>query len=299
MRVFVTGGTGYIGSAVVRELARAGHQVTGLVRSRERRAALERLGASAVEGTLATPDAWRDAAAGHEALVHMAFDYSSGPATDRSAVEGVLGAAARGGTRVVVYTSGVWVLGDTGEAGVDESASTSHPAAGVAWRPAHERMVLDAATDRLATAVIRPGLVYGGQGGLMAMLLFGPAVTEGAALTIGEGRNHWPFVHREDLAVLYRLTVEKAARGVVHGVDNVPVRQADAARAASEAAGKGGKLRAMPLEEARARWGAMADALAMNQVVRTRRAAELGWRPAHPPFPAAAKAAFSEFTAGA
>lgn len=297
MRVFVTGGTGYVGSAVVRALVAAGHEVTSLARSAEKEAALAGLGARAVRGDLADAAGIGYAARDHDALVHAAMDYGLGPAADRAALEALLGAARVGSkARLLIYTSGVWVLGDTGPAGADESAPVDHPAEAVAWRPAHERLALDASDQRLVTAVVRPGLVYGGKGGLVGAL-FQSAVAEGASAVVGEGGNHWPLVHRDDLAQLYRLILEERASGIFHGVDSEAPTQRDVARAASAAAGKSGAVREVPLEEARKAMGPVADALAMDQVVREKASFRLGWRPGWSGFLARAADAFAEWRA--
>lgn len=296
MRVFVTGGTGYVGSAVVRALVGAGHRVASLSRSPERDAAVVALGAEPVRGSL--PDLPRLAGrlSEHDALVHVAMDYGLGPPADRAALEALLAAArAAGEPRSVVYTSGVWVLGETsGPTG--EDGSTARPAAAVAWRPAHEKLVLDAASGSLATAVVRPGIVWGEKRGLLIGFMES-ARKDGAAAHVGNGQNRWPPVHREDLAALYRLVVERRARGIYHGVDGTAPRVAEIARALSEAAGAKGATRSIPIEEARKSMGPMADALAMDQVVVATRSAELGWKPRRPAFPGAARTALAEWTA--
>ncbi|BDG10484.1 NAD-dependent epimerase/dehydratase family protein [Anaeromyxobacter paludicola] len=297
MRVFVTGGTGYVGSAVVRALVEAGHEVTSLARSAAKEAALSRLGARAIRGDLSDPAGIARAARGSDGFVHAAMDYGLGPPADRAALEALLEAARQGeGPRVLVYTSGVWVLGDTGPEGADESTAITHPAAAVAWRPAHEQLALGAAAGGLVTAVIRPGMVYGGKGGLLAPF-FETAVKDGAAAFVGEGRNRWSLVHREDLARLYLRVLESRASGVYHGVDGEAPTLADLARAASQAAGKEGAVRPVPLEEARRGMGPMADALALDQVVRGEASQRLGWRPAWSGFLARARDAFREWAA--
>lgn len=299
MRIFITGGTGYIGSAVVAALVKAGHEVSGLVRSAESARVLEAMGGRAVEGDLKDGSTYAAAAAKAEALVHAAFEYSArGVEADRTAVDTLLDAARRT-KALVLYTSGCWVLGNTGDGPADESASTERAAELVAWRPAHERAVLEAgdAAGGPATAVIRPGMVYGGRGGL-ASHLFESAVETGAAEYVGDGANRWSMVHREDLADLYRLVVERTARGIFHGVDGHAARVAEAARAASEAAGKGGATRSVPLEEARRKLGPVADALCLDQVLAAPRSAELGWRPARASFVETAPASFAEWRRG-
>ena len=298
MRVFVTGGTGYIGSAVVHELVSAGHEVTGLVRNDAAMARLAGMGAAAARGELHDPSSYAAVAEKHDAIVHMAFDYSrEGITADRAALEALLYTAADADRpRALIYTSGVWVLGNTGTV-ADEGASTANAAAVSAWRPAHERLALEENGPRLATAVIRPGMVYGGRGGLVTPF-FETAAHEGAARVIGDGKNRWSLVHRADLARLYRLVLEKAATGIFHGVDGVPLPTGELARHASLAAGKGGAVRHVPPEEARRSMGAMVDALLLDQAVIGRRAVDLGWRPDRPSFLERVGDAYKEWMAG-
>jgi nucleoside-diphosphate-sugar epimerase len=294
MRVFVTGATGYVGGAVVKALVRAGHEVTGLSRSAERDGAVLALGAKPLRGELGALGQLGPALRGHDALVHAAVDYGLGPPADREAVDALLAAArAMGRPVVVVYTSGVWVLGEA-KAPASESTAVDKPAAAVAWRPAHERAILGAATPDLATAVVRPGMVFGERRGLISPW-FEQAKTTGAAQIVGDGQNRWAFVHRDDLAELYRAVVERRARGVFHGVDGAAPRVAEAAAAASRAAGCGA-IRSTSIEDARREMGPMADALALDQVVVSARAAEVGWKPRHPPLPLDAASAFREWS---
>jgi len=293
MRVFVTGATGYIGSAVVSCLVRAGHEVVGLVRRADQEPALRASGAVAVPGDLKSPASWTRVAAECHAAVHAAFDRTDGPAADARAVEALLDAMRDGRSqRTFVYTSGVWVLGDTGIEPADESRPVS-PAALVAWRPAQERRVLEAGGTKLASAVIRAGIVFGGRGG-MVQDFFDTARRDGAAVYPGDGANRWSLVHRDDLAELCRRALERRSRGVFHGVDGHPVPVAQIARACSEAAGRGGAVRSVPLAEARQKLGAYADALALDQAVVSSRAPEVGWRPLRPAFPQAAALALAE-----
>lgn len=299
MKVFVTGPTGYIGRAVVRELVEAGHEVTGLLRSAEKRKLLsDELGAVPVFGDMAIPASYRSLAQDHDALIHAGFQGSGDTVgVDRTALDALLDAA-RIGNRpsVVLYTSGCWVVGDTEGVVVDESAPTDAPAEAVAWRPAHERIALDAGTEGFATAVLRPGIVYGGEGGLTADF-FTSAEEDGAAAFVEDGRQHWSLVHREDLARLYRLVLEEGASGIIHGVDGEPVPVVEAARAASRAAGAGGRVREVPMDEAREQMGLVADALAMDQRLAAPRAAELGWEPERASFVEAAPEAYRQWRA--
>jgi nucleoside-diphosphate-sugar epimerase len=296
MRVFVTGATGFIGRHLVRELRAAGHDVTGLARSAEKGKALERHGARAAIGDLKDPSTYATVAAEHDAAVHAAMEYSAETLhADRAAIDTLLGASGAGGPlRHVVYTSGIWVLGSTGDTPAYEDAATDHPAALVAWRVEHEKRVLAAAGGDLATAVIRPGMVYGHEGSMIASY-FASAQKSGAAQVVGDGANRIPMIHVDDLARLYRAILEHRAQGVFHAVDGHPVALLEVARAASSAAGKEGATRSLSLEEARQKMGPVADAVVLDQIVLTRRSAEVGWEPRRGPFLDEVGRAFEEW----
>jgi nucleoside-diphosphate-sugar epimerase len=278
MKVFVTGASGYVGTAIVAALVRAGHQVTGQHQAPGSEAALRKAGATPVRAALGSFAALVPQLAQQDAVIHTAADYQ--PPHDREAIDALLaGARAAGRPYFVLYTSGVWVLGER-TTPVAEDAPCDHPAAAVAWRVAHEQLVLEAKQGPIATAVIRPGMVFGGRGGMFSSWMES-ATKEGAAAFVGTGRQRWSYVHHEDLAELYRAVLEKRAAGIFHGVDGRAEPVGDAARAIAAAAGKSGAVRAIPVEEARKMLGPMADALAMDQVVATARAREVGWAPRH------------------
>lgn len=297
MRVFLTGASGYIGSAVARELISAGHEVTGMHHSPASADRLRALGAQPVQGDLAKPETYAEVAAGHEVLIHLAMDYGRPADLDQAAVDTLIEAARSHWMRDahLIYTSGCWVLGETGNGPADEETPLDHPAAVVAWRPAHEERVLAQTGEGagLTPTVVRPGIVYGGKRGLVTPM-FASAAEEGATRHIGDGANRWSLVHREDLAVLYRLIVDARAAGIFHGVDGHPMRVIEVARAASEAAGAGGKTRSVSLEEARESFGPAADALVLDQALVSARSAEIGWKPAHRSFVLGAIAAWRE-----
>lgn len=294
MRIFVTGATGYIGSAVVRELVEAEHHVTGLTRLAEKASYLEDMGAEPLVGDLRDADSYRDGMMTSDALVHLAAEHSEARvAVDRMAVDAMLGAAADGPARVIVYTSGCYVLGETGSEPANEDASTAGAPELVAWRPAHEDRILEASYDDLSASVIRPGMVYGGKSGSFAGF-FASAERKGAAEFVGDGANRWSPVYRGDVARLYRMVIEAEARGIFHCAET-PALVGELAMAASRAAGADGATRRIRLEDARQEMGATADALTMDQVVGCRRAAEFGWAPQHAPFLESAEAVYAEW----
>jgi nucleoside-diphosphate-sugar epimerase len=298
MRVFLTGATGYVGGAVAAAFLRAGHEVAGLARSETSAATLSRHGVTPIAGRMQEPASWQDRVREYDTLIHAAVDDRADVASaDRAAVEGLIHAARSGqGPRSLIFTSGVWVLGMTGDEPADESASTDHPAAIVAWRPAHEALVLEQESPDLSTAVIRPGMIYGGSGGT-ATRFFSSAEREGAAVYMGDGTNRWSMVHLDDVARLYLEVAGSRGRGIFHAVDGTPLRVAEVARAASEAAGCGGRTRSQPLDEVRRRMGIAADAYVLDQVVSAPRAHALGWRPRHASFAEGARAAYGEWKA--
>jgi nucleoside-diphosphate-sugar epimerase len=277
MRIFLTGGTGYIGGAVLDAAHRAGHQVTALVRDARKARKLQKIGATAVVGDLGQPDAWREAASGHDAYVHAGFESSPrGADVDRIAVEALISIAMKSnvGTPVVV-TSDLWMLGSTRTA-ADEGAPLNPPAH-LAWRPGRERMLLDAPVIR--PIVIRPGIVYGGGRGIMCDLL--RSGTNGIVRIIGEGRNHWACVYARDLADLYmKVLASPDAAGVYHASDEADETVLDIVEALGRITTHKPDIRFVRIEEARVKIGPQADALALDQIVRGPRARALGWTPA-------------------
>ena len=279
MRVFLTGATGYIGSAVADRLRAGGHQVAGLARSEDAATRLETAGLIPVRGDFSDPGSVAAAARGADAVISTATTYD--PAIDGPAIDAILDALA-GSNKPFIYTSGIWSHGDTGGKVVDET-SPPRPAELVRWRQGVEERVLEGQQRGIRTVVIRPAIVYGRGGGIPAGFV-DTAQKQGAAQYVGTGKNRWPFVHVDDLADLYLLALEKAPPGTlllgVHG-RSYPVREV--AEAASRGAGAGGKTAAWPLEQAREKLGGYADALVLDQQASGRRAEELlGWRPYRP-----------------
>lgn len=278
MRIFLTGATGYIGSAALDALVRAGHDVTAIVRTPEKAKGVEARGAHPVVGDLSNPDSYRQEAEDHDGYVLAAVDHSARKVdVDRSSIETLVALArARRPPTVLIYTSGVWVIGKAVHPAHEDVPV--NPSANVAFRPAHERLVLDAAGHGLRTAVVRPGIVYGGGSGIIGDLF--KDASNGLIRVIGEGENRWPLVYDRDLASLYvRLVGQTEASGIYHANDEGDERVNDIVNDIAAHMPVRPDVRHVPMEEARHKFGPVADAMALDQVVRSPRAHALGWVP--------------------
>ncbi|MFC9440328.1 SDR family oxidoreductase [Nocardia sp. NPDC057030] len=229
MRIFVTGASGFIGSAVVPELIGAGHEVVGLARSDGSAAALTAAGAAVHRGELDDPDSLRAGATAADGVIHLAFihdftDFAGSVRADVRAIE-ALGSALAGSGRPLVIASGMLGLP---AAHVATEADTPPPDSPAAPRYAGTRAALDLAASGVRSAALRlPPSVHGdGDRGFVPTLIE-IARAKGVSGYVGDGTDHWPAVHRLDAAQLFRLAVERAPAGsVLHGAaeEGVPTR---------------------------------------------------------------------------
>ncbi|MBI2214435.1 MAG: NAD-dependent epimerase/dehydratase family protein [Acidobacteria bacterium] len=277
MKIFITGATGYIGSAVALGLRADGHDVTALARPGRDTSTLRNAGVKFVEGDLESILDRLAVIREHDVYVHAAQSMDANKIqNDENAVEALT--RFRDGNRYFIYTSGVWVLGNAGPA-VDDEAMPPDPIELVAWRPRHERVVLEAGREGFDTAVIRPGCVYGQSQSLLRPWF--EAAREGKPLEIvGSGKNRWAMVGLSDLVDCYRRAIEQRATGILHAVDDSRATLREMADAIVATRRSSSSITAVAPDAARATMGPFADALLLDQNVSSAWTRQhLGWSP--------------------
>jgi nucleoside-diphosphate-sugar epimerase len=283
MRIFVTGATGFIGSAIVSELINAGHRVLGLARSDKGSASLAAVGADVLRGSLEDPDSLRSGAANSDGVIHTAFnhDFSKFAANcevDRRAIE-ALGSALAGSDRPLIVTSGTGAIAPgrlATEDDVPAFSSTSFPRVS-------EQTAASLAARGVRASVVRLPQVHDRVKQGLVTYMIALAREKGVSAFVGDGLNRWPAVRLLDAAHLYRLVLEKGSAGVrYHAVaeEGVPLREI------ADAIGRGLKVPvvAMSTEEAAQHFGFLGffvglDGPASSALTQER----LGWRPTMQP----------------
>jgi len=274
MNIFLTGGTGYIGSSVLDRLIGAGHSVTALVRSEKSGSDVEKRGAHPVLGDICDTPWLTGAIAAADAVIHTASpgDETS-ESVDRSVVAAVTAAFA-GTNRLFLYTSGIWLYG-SGSAITEESPFA--PPALTAWRPSVESLISE---SDLTWTIVVPAVVYGHGRGIPALLGSAPRTPAGELTVIGDGHQHWTSVHVDDLADLYLTLVN---RGFGSGYVIGAASESPTVLELGTAAAQGGPVIGEGAEASRTRLGeAFADALLLDQQAVPTKAHSLGWHPSGP-----------------
>jgi nucleoside-diphosphate-sugar epimerase len=280
MRVFVTGASGWIGSAVLPELIGAGHQVVGLARSDSAAAIIAAAGGEVLRGDLDDLDTQRTGAVDSDGVIHLAFihdfsDFEASAAADRRAIE-TMGAALEGSGKPLVIASGTPALPGRVATERDEPS----PASPVARRGENAQAALDMAARGVRSCVVGlPRTVHGDgdrHGFIARMIAF--ARDKGVSGYVGDGSSRWPAVHVLDAAHLFRLAVEQAPAGSrLHAVgdEGVPIRDI--------AAVIGRHLNVPTASVAAQDYGFLGQVLAIDQPASAIQTRELlGWRPVQP-----------------
>jgi nucleoside-diphosphate-sugar epimerase len=277
MRVFITGATGFIGSAVVQDLINAGHQVLGLARSDAGAKSLVAAGAEVHRGDLEDLESLRSGAAKSDGVIHTAFihdfsKFAENCEIDRRAIE-ALGDALAGSNRPLIVTSGMFASTED-----DAAPSSSNAPPRVS-----EQTAVSIVARGVCASVVRVPQVHDRDKQGVVTYMIALAREKGVSAYVGDGLNRWPAVHRLDAAPLYRLALEKGSAGTrYHAVaeEGVPVREI------AEAIGRGLKIPvvAIPPEKAAGHFGwlgffAARDAPASSALTRQR----LGWHPTDKP----------------
>ena len=278
MRVFVTGATGFIGSAIVAELIAAGHKVLGLARSDAAAASLAAAGVAVHRGSLEHPDSLRSAVAAADGVIHTAFNHDfsrwkENCETDRRVIE-TLGSALARSDRPLIVTSGTGLL-RAGQRGTEDDLPAS-----TVPRVASEEAAASVAALGVHVSLVRlPPTVHGEGDHGFVPLLIGLAREKQVSAYVGEGSNRWAAVHRLDAAHLYRLALEKgSAAARYHGVaeEGVPFRDVAAVIARRLEV----PLVSQSAEEANSHFGWFAHFAALDTPAPSRRTRELlGWQP--------------------
>jgi nucleoside-diphosphate-sugar epimerase len=282
MRVLVLGGTGSIGTPLVRELVQHGHEVLALARSQASETRLSGLGALPIPGDISSPDRWLGELPPLEALVHVAATFTEEEESiDRRLLEELLPLWSEPPPkRRFIYTGGCWLFGATdGRVATEETPFNPLPA--FAWSVPHLRRVLG--TSGMVPIVIHPAMVYEASGGIFRRFYEDALHRDAVRIVAGE-HVRWPLVHAEDLAVLYRLALESGAAGesyIGSAVEGLPV-----GRIARAYARRFGTPRRDPEVISEAEFarelGPWARGYALDQLLSGEKARRcLGWEPRH------------------
>jgi nucleoside-diphosphate-sugar epimerase len=277
MKVFVTGASGFVGSAVVQELQQAGHQVLGLARSEASAQALTAAGAEVLRGDLTDLDSLKRGAAAADGIIHLAYNhdfsqYEAAAGTDSSAIE-AMGSVLAGSDRPLVVTSGF--------AGFAPGRPATEQDTPTATARLSEQAALALVPQGVRASVVRlaASVHDAGDHGFVPYLI-GLARQKGEAAYLGEGLNRWPAVHRRDAARLFRLALEQGVAGArYHGVGDEGIAFRDLAAVIGQNLGV--PVTSKLAEEAADYFGWMARFAGLDMAASSTLTQQLGWQPMH------------------
>ena len=280
MQVFILGGTGSIGTAIVAELVKRSHKALGLSRSENSDQKLQSLGATPLRGDLAEPVVWAETALSCDAIIQVAatFEDNMGD-VDATAMSGLRRAAERRSEkRRLIYTGGCWLYGETGD-GVATECWPFNPLPSFAWMVAHAQMLLE--SHHFSTAVVHPAMVYHtGDGGVFRRYL--SAAKAGQPIEIwGSAATRWPLIERSDLARIYCDLAERPELvGHFNAVAEEGVAVGEIASAISDAYGLPHEVTVRRDEDVIAEYGAWAKGPMLDQQMSGQKVkTALGWGP--------------------
>lgn len=281
-KLFITGATGYIGSAVAEYFQKKGYEVYALARNPQSAKAIQEKNLNPILGDITNSESYKERLKEFDLVIHTAStNDSNAPKADEEVVR-VVTEQLRDTNKTFIYTSGTWVFGNTEKTANEQTPLSPIPL--VAWRVDVEKKVVEAAKQGFRTIVIRPGIVYGRDGGIVGDLFERATQGEVPYATTTNRDNHWALVHVEDLAELYFLANEKAKSGSLYNAtQGEPVRQNEVAELIAQTAGVTGKSKSYAVEDARKFFGPYADGLALDQRIDSSAAQrDLGWSPKAP-----------------
>ena len=284
MKVLVTGATGYVGGAIVKNLTHAGHTVMGMARSDESAAKLQEQELEVHRGELADPESMAKGAELADAVIHTAFP-QMGPGTNFVETQKMMTAAVatmvdslKGTDKTFILTSGAGGYGDTGTTPIDESMPIVAPT-----HAPNEQTVMGATAEGVRTIVMRPTIVYGYGASNTIKAWLNLSKQMGAGVYIGDGDAVMSSIYLDDLAELYRLALEKSEPGEAYNAADGSILETKVvAEAISHAAGLEGKTISIPLDEVE-KAGFVGRLIGSSKVVSTEKARSvLSWNPSGP-----------------